>query len=334
MYSVQFPLTSSFGITARFNCRRISLEIQRFQAVPQHLTDAQLEPCYQKALIDISRRLMAYGKSVRNYSELPQIDQSVFNQEEEERQSLFDQDVARYNPDTMANQVRIYEEKMNADQHIYNAILDSVFNPGPDSRTCFFVDGPGATGKTYLYHALLSKVGADSGIALASASSAPITHKHAFEAVDRSLRDLMSLIHPSYAGKPFGGKVVVLGGGFRHVLPVYKKGSLRLAQNMRLANNYGPSSSQFCHSDFAQYLLRVGQGSDQHQSGDALVTDPHLYCYYIKDYSEIVEIAFGSISMVASPTSFIDTTILASTNAAVDKTNDLFLAVFLKPPVV
>jgi len=375
-------------------------EIQRSQAVPQDLTEAQLESCYQKALIDISRRLMAYGKSVRNYPELPQIDQSVFNQEEEERRSLFDQEVARYNPETLANEVRIYEENMNADQlHIYNTILHSVFNPGPDTRTCFFIDGPGGTGKTYLYHALLAKIRADSGIALATASSgiaatllpggrtahstfgiplntdeastchfskqsntakllkqakliiwdeAPMTHKHAFEAVDRSLRDLMSSVHPSYAGKPFGGKVVVLGGDFRQVLPVVKKGrrpdavaaslkasylmahirSLRLTQNMRLANDDGPSSSQFSARDFAQYLLRVGEGSDQHQSGDTLAIDPHLHCCYIENYSEIVEIAFGNVSMMASPASFTDTTILAATNAAVDKINDLALEAF------
>ncbi|GAN11810.1 ATP-dependent DNA helicase PIF1-like, partial [Mucor ambiguus] len=128
---------------------------------------------------------------------------------------------------------------------------------------------------------------------------APMTHKNAFQAVDRSLRDLMSSVHLSYAGKPFGGKVVVLGGDFRQVLPVVKK------------------------------------GSDQHQSGDTLVINPHLHCYYIKDYSGIVEIAFGNMSMMASPMFFTDTTtILAATNAAVDKINDLALAVFPGDSVV
>ncbi|KAK4519590.1 sterol homeostasis protein [Mucor velutinosus] len=55
-------------------------EIQQSQAVPQELTDAQLEFCYQKALTDISRKLMTHGKSVKNYPELPQIDESVLNQ--------------------------------------------------------------------------------------------------------------------------------------------------------------------------------------------------------------------------------------------------------------
>ncbi|KAK4519140.1 uncharacterized protein ATC70_009449 [Mucor velutinosus] len=381
-------------------------EIQQSQAVPQELTDAQLESCYQKALIDISRKLMTHGKSVKNYPELPQIDESVFNQEDEELRSLFDQELVGYNLETLATEVRIYEERMNADQlQIYNTVLNSVNNPGLGIPTCFFIDGPGGTGKTYLYHALLTKVRAESGIALATASSgiaatllpggrtahstfkiplktdqtstchfskqsntakllkeakliiwdeAPMTHKHAFEAVDRSLRDLMSSVHPSYAGKPFGGKVVVLGGDFRQVLPVVKKGrradavaaslkasylmshtkSLRLTQNMRLTNDEGPSSSQFGSNNFAQYLLRIGEGSDQHQFGDTLAIDPHLDCSYIESYREIIEIAFGDVSMMSSPTSFIDTTILAATNAVVDQINDLALAAFPGESVV
>jgi ATP-dependent DNA helicase PIF1 len=43
---------------------------------------------------------------------------------------------------------------------------------------------------------------------------APMQHKWVFEAVDRTLRDLTCL------DAPFGGKVVLLGGDFRQVLPV------------------------------------------------------------------------------------------------------------------
>ena len=40
-----------------------------------------------------------------------------------------------------------------------------------------------------------------------------------FDAIDRLLRDLMS------NDVPFGGKVIVLGGDFRQILPVVKKGT-------------------------------------------------------------------------------------------------------------
>ncbi|KAG1063636.1 hypothetical protein G6F42_027168 [Rhizopus arrhizus] len=102
---------------------------------------------------------MVYGKSPMDFQELPQLPTSVFNQQEEERRALFDQEQTRYNPVDLANEVLNYEARMNPDQRqIYDTILHSIDNPGPDAPTCFFIDGPGGTGKTYLYHAILTKV--------------------------------------------------------------------------------------------------------------------------------------------------------------------------------
>jgi len=50
-----------------------------------------------------------------------------------------------------------------------------------------------------------------------------MTHRHAFEAVDRTLRDLMKTVNPLLENKPFGGKVIVFGGDFRQILPVVIK---------------------------------------------------------------------------------------------------------------
>jgi hypothetical protein len=44
---------------------------------------------------------------------------------------------------------------------------------------------------------------------------APMTHRHCFEALDRTLRDILSEKQPGNAIIPFGGKLVVLGGDFR-----------------------------------------------------------------------------------------------------------------------
>jgi hypothetical protein len=85
---------------------------------------------------------------------------------------------------------------------------------------------------------------------------APMTHRHCFEALDRTLRDLLSEEKPANAIIPFGGNLVVLGGDFHQILPVVRKGSrsaivnafitssklwqhvsvLRLCTNMRLRN--------------------------------------------------------------------------------------------------
>ncbi|KAG3127590.1 hypothetical protein PI126_g21787 [Phytophthora idaei] len=85
---------------------------------------------------------------------------------------------------------------------------------------------------------------------LVSWDEAPMTHRHAFEAVDRSLRDLMDNDDEPFGEKvfvlsgnddepfggkvfvlsgnddePFGGKVFVLSGDFRQILPVVVRGT-------------------------------------------------------------------------------------------------------------
>ncbi|XP_056843179.1 uncharacterized protein LOC130495713 [Raphanus sativus] len=50
---------------------------------------------------------------------------------------------------------------------------------------------------------------------------APMMSRHCFEALDRSLCDIMKTTNET----PFGGKVVVFGGDFRQILPVIPKGN-------------------------------------------------------------------------------------------------------------
>jgi ABC-type transporter Mla maintaining outer membrane lipid asymmetry ATPase subunit MlaF len=60
-------------------------------------------------------------------------------------------------------------ETLNSDQRSgFNEILDHVVNK---RGKVFFVDGPGGTGKTYLYRALLAKVRSMDLIAVATATS-------------------------------------------------------------------------------------------------------------------------------------------------------------------
>ncbi|CAB4481131.1 unnamed protein product [Rhizophagus irregularis] len=178
---------------------------------------------------------------------------------------------------------------LNKDQRaIYDAVLSSIH----DTCTCFFVDGPGGTGKTFLYNTLLATVRSCREIALAVASlgisallidggrtahsrfriplklhelstcnifrrsrearlinaaklfiwdEAPMLYKFAFEAVDRTLRDITCV------DKPFGGKVFVFGGDFRQVLPVIPC-SLRAEETIK-------------QKKFAEFLLDIGDGN-------------------------------------------------------------------------
>ncbi|XP_022891743.1 uncharacterized protein LOC111406581 [Olea europaea var. sylvestris] len=133
----------------------------------------------------------------------------------------------------------------------------------------FFIDGPGGTGKTFSYKALLTVVRSQNSISLAIASSgvsasllprgrtahsrfkipleiigevrfsvsmqpvlgillkmckliiwyeAHMVNRCIVEAVDKMLRDIND------CDLPFGGKVIVLGGDFRQILPVVPRG--------------------------------------------------------------------------------------------------------------
>lgn len=54
---------------------------------------------------------------------------------------------------------------------------------------------------------------------------APMINKHCFEALDKSLKDILRSSNAASLEKPFGGIVVVFGGDFRQILLVIPKGS-------------------------------------------------------------------------------------------------------------
>lgn len=64
-----------------------------------------------------------------------------------------------------------------------------------------------------------------------------MTHRNAFEALDRSLRDLLSLKSAQSAAIPFGGKVIVLGGDPRQILPVIEGGNRAQIINAAITNS-------------------------------------------------------------------------------------------------
>jgi hypothetical protein len=110
---------------------------------------------------------------------------------------------------------------------------------------------------------------------------APMTHRRCFEALDRTMRDVLSENKPSRALLPFGGKPVVLGGDFRQILPVVRKGSrsavvgasitnsnmwqhvtlLKLHTNMRLRNPALQGNQREELENFSKWVLSIGDGT-------------------------------------------------------------------------
>ncbi|XP_076902818.1 uncharacterized protein LOC143557694 [Bidens hawaiensis] len=123
---------------------------------------------------------------------------------------------------------------------------------------------------------------------------APMIHKHAFEALDRTLKDVMNVDLGNTSGSLFGGKVVVLGGDFRQILPVVQNGTrndcvnatisssyiwsnckvLKLTKNMRLTVG-SQMSNTLEIKQFADWLLDIGQGNlGGPNDGEATITIP------------------------------------------------------------
>jgi hypothetical protein len=54
---------------------------------------------------------------------------------------------------------------------------------------------------------------------------AVMMHMHVFEAINRSLQDIMVVINPAFKFLPFGGLVVVFGSDFRQILLIVPRGT-------------------------------------------------------------------------------------------------------------
>ncbi|PIC25998.1 hypothetical protein B9Z55_018713 [Caenorhabditis nigoni] len=90
--------------------------------------------------------------------------------------------------------------------------------------------------------------------------------KHALQTNDEVLREV------TWVNKPFGGKIVILGGDFRQVLPVVRRGSKPNQIDICLKNCEIWNHFQVCHlksnmrvmsgdKDWIDFLLRVGNGT-------------------------------------------------------------------------
>lgn len=110
---------------------------------------------------------------------------------------------------------------------------------------------------------------------------APVNHRYCFEALDHTLRDILSETRQNAENKQFGGITVVLGGDFRQTLLVIQNATkaqimrlcivnsylwrqcklLQLTENMRLKSGNLSTSDREELSNFAEWLLRVGNGT-------------------------------------------------------------------------
>ncbi|GMF48415.1 unnamed protein product [Phytophthora fragariaefolia] len=190
----------------------------------------------------------------------------------------------------------------------------------------------------------------------------PMTHRHAFEDVDRSLRDVLNNDED-----PFGGKTVVLSGDFRQILPAVVRGTpaetidaclksshlwshfrqLHLTENMRVRAAHSAETAAELGA-FSEFLLQVGEGRhevNRHLGRDymklprSMLIDDALE----EEVDEEEVIAPGAIpsglkrlidvmypdvnnQAIATDEYFVNRTILTTTNVMVHHINDAVAA--------
>lgn len=247
------------------------------------------------------------------------------------------------------------------------------------------MDGPGGTGKTFLYRALLATVRSNKQIALATASSgvaasilpngrtahsrfkipisgdektactvskqsdlakllratsliiwdeASMAKKEDIEALDDMLRDITDVDYI------FGGKVVVLGGDFRQVLPVIPKGSKEDCINASLVRStIWPMLKKFklkenmrarLDPSFSKFLLRVGNGIEMVDQLDQIEI-PRSMLLESKDrpssIQDLIDFVFPDLNEYANNAiTMTSSAILTPKNNCADEINDTLMS--------
>ncbi len=183
---------------------------------------------------------------------------------------------------------------------------------------------------------------------------AVMMHRHVFEAVNRSLQDIMAVINPAFKFLPFGGLVVVFGGDFRQILPVVPRGTrgdvvkaalnrssiwqhvrvFKLYTNMHVqrllaqGDTYAQADATRLQA-FADYLQHVGEGVERvyPSIGEDSILIPHDMCCNGPIVADLIEEVYGALSSIvkyaARSAYIIERAILTPLNENVDALNKL-----------
>ncbi|CAN0857621.1 ATP-dependent DNA helicase PIF1 [Linum grandiflorum] len=182
---------------------------------------------------------------------------------------------------------------------------------------------------------------------------APMVHRLSFEAVDRTLCDLMNMPTSGPGYKPFGGKIVLLGGDFRQTLPVVTNGHrgdnlsesltrsylwthykvLKLHTNMRLNRSNTNVPDLFNGMRFPEWILALGDGNlpsvthpDYQRSDWIKIPDSFVIPRSASPISSLVARVYPNLVTSFRNISYLrNRAIVAPTNNDVSQINDYIL---------
>jgi hypothetical protein len=113
-------------------------------------------------LIDLKNMLQSMGKDIKSYP-LPDIDDTYDTASGIPRE-IFEEASMVPNADDVA----LSDSLNNEQRAAYDEIMSAI---DTDEGGLFFVDGPGGTGKTFLYRTLLAKVHSENKLAMVTTTS-------------------------------------------------------------------------------------------------------------------------------------------------------------------
>ncbi|XP_010496023.1 PREDICTED: uncharacterized protein LOC104773149 [Camelina sativa] len=243
-------------------------------------------------LTEIELMLRSNGTSLTAFENMPKPDDSIMNTGV--NRLIADERI--YKPQ---KQHELYDKLLpmltDEQRRVYEEIIHSVNH---NQGGMFFVHGFGGTGKTFMWTILgvdIRSKDVESDLAdlireakLIIWDETPMMNKLCYETLDRSLRDIMR------CDQIFGGKVVVLGGDFRQILPLITEGGrvaiviasinsyvlwnsckvLKLTENLRLRKACN-SMDAGALATFSKWLLDIGDSKiNETDNGDVEIEIP------------------------------------------------------------
>ncbi|XP_020986539.1 uncharacterized protein LOC110275215 [Arachis duranensis] len=147
-----------------------------------------------------------------------------------------------------------------------------------------------------------------------------------FEALDQTLRNLMSVTNQHKTHQPFGDKVVILGGDFRQILSVIPKGSRHDILTSAINSSHMWS---FCEVLKLHMNIRLLTPSSDQDEGEMKRFNNWILDFGNGNISSAVDFAYPNLLKNMSDYRYFQSrTILAPTLESVEKVNDFVLTIF------
>ncbi|CAL5373733.1 unnamed protein product [Camellia sinensis] len=178
--------------------------------------------------------------------------------------------------------------------------------------------------------------------------------RHAFEAVDRTFRDILKNTEHCSGDRVFGGKLFVLGGDFRQILPVVPRGGreqtveaslpkstiwehcqvLHLTRNMRVIAQDNSNHTRHELRDFAEWIKLVGEGkimgssfSEGYEPNWIQIPEKFVIKNGERDLHQLIDATYPDFINKYQDMSYLkERGILAPKNSDVDEINSIMLS--------